>query len=403
MDQGLRTFLEDNLESVICCPITYCVCFRPVLASDGFVYEESALEELRNKNNSKSPLTREPLSGHNPIKLISQLIEYADSYGLNASKDKYVNNESFEDMYDIISSNLKKGKYEILLRHNNFKLGLGHNNESFCQLLFCIESDDCCKYVKHVLDNSKDIDFVYNGNNILHTLFQYCKSMNVAKLVLDVVSNTHNINELLTSKNGNGKSAINYCMKNKNLIELVLSMPNVDVSFEYLVNCISNDYDIRTIKKMFDKIENVNQFCDGKNLLFCAIDVNKVELLEYFLDKGVNPENRSQQFSNYNAFHYACRYGRPEIALHMISISTEEIREIKSDNGWKMIHIACKYSIANVINELLELYVNVVDTISDHDYSMIDLVDRNDNLNKESKSQIIDYVFQLVDVQLQPQ
>lgn len=47
-------------DSEMCCPVTLMLFREPVIASDGFMYEEESVKQLI-RNNQKSPITREPL------------------------------------------------------------------------------------------------------------------------------------------------------------------------------------------------------------------------------------------------------------------------------------------------------------------------------------------------------
>merc|ERR1712217_901091 len=63
LGNSLQTRLDElcDEDPEMCCPITLTLFQEPVIASDGFIYEESSLKRLIS-NHQVSPLTREPLT-----------------------------------------------------------------------------------------------------------------------------------------------------------------------------------------------------------------------------------------------------------------------------------------------------------------------------------------------------
>src|SRR5438477_10033160 len=79
---------DDNKNNYIC-PITQQIMREPVIASDGFTYEEKAIKEWTKKRKI-SPMTREPLNGSfYQNRLILQQIDAMEQNDPMISMERY--------------------------------------------------------------------------------------------------------------------------------------------------------------------------------------------------------------------------------------------------------------------------------------------------------------------------
>lgn len=411
---NFRDFLEENLGSIIRCPIAQCVVGTPVVASDGFVYESTSLKQLTKLSHYsyfKSPITREKMDkDFIKIPLIIKLIEYADKYKLEVSKEKYLVEESYEDIFDDICTIFRNGNYEEIYGINKFKLdyiGMG-SNTSLCQTVLTAQSHDNTGFLNalaYVFDNVESIHININGMNILHFL---CRFSIFTQLIIHVIEQLEikyklDINSFNTQDNYH-KTPVDYLFDrgHPTLIELALTC-GMQISGQlnkYIHTAIQTCNDSQTVINLIDKLENNNEF-NGMNMspLFTAIKYKRHDIINHLITK-VNVEQPNN--NNINAIHYALQYGDPNIAIQLLDKCTD--LEAEAYDGWRLIHMACYYCQKVVIDQLLDKDVRVNVQINkfqgkDVAYLPINLIEISQKINDHDKDQLIEYILQLMAIQ----
>jgi len=408
------TFLEDNLSSIINCPISGSVFFSNAIASDGFYYEDSVLKEyLSRSNNSKSPITRELISkNYHNTKLIPQLINFADKYNLEVSKNKFINGDSFEENFEIIQSYIMKGQYENVYKFKNFILSLGdENNKLFCKIILeCNNTNneqqksEYIKCIKYILDNCTGLTFITNSsNNILHIFFRYCKEIELIEYLFTIIPNDI-IQNMLSLKNVDGCCPIEGSLDNVlPVVNYIFDKYiNINVSIQMANLSIMKKLNNNIIIKLLDQIEDINVFHNNISPMFCAISESNIDIINYLISRNYNMKMKSTE--EIDAFHYAAKCRQSTVVEYILEMC-DNYEESESLNGFKIIHIACYYNTFNVIMFLLEKFVNLTEPITrfrneEKSYLPINLIELNERLGDDEKQTLIDYIIQLMTLQM---
>lgn len=408
-------FLESNLNSVIACPISGTTFFNSVTCSDGFSYEESVISEYQKQHaNSKSPMTREPLSKtYYKNNLIPLLINYADNYNLEVSKDKFINGDSFEENFEIIQNYVANGGYDNVYKFKNFTLKFSppvadQNTELFCRkILTCNihNPEEYVKCIKHILSNSIDIEFrTLNSDNILHIFFRFCKQVELIEYLFTIIS-SENIQNMLQEINGSGLAPIDMAIQNEGpVFNYVIGLGiNVNVTIKLLNSCILKQVNNDTIITLMSQFGDINVFDNENNLspMFCAIRMSNIDIVNYLISNGYNMEMKSAD--NLNAFHYVAKCRDSKIVEYVLEMCNDFNED--SVNGWSVVHICAYHNNFESIMYLLDKFVNLTAPITNFngenkEYFVINLIEINRYLSDEERQTLIDYVLQLMELQL---
>lgn len=404
-----HTFLEDNLSSVINCPISGLTCFSPVLCDDGFYYEESVVKEYLNRFNApNSPITRQPITKkcYNSD-LIQQLITFSDKHNLEVGKDKFINNDSFEENSEIIQNYVMNNNFDKVYKFKSFTLAFGDTNEKmFCRKILNNDNNtnEYVNCIKYILDNSTDITFVNTSlNNILHIFFAYCKVPVLFDYVFTKIPDNELQNMLQFKNNRNSTPidmALNYMPAFSYIIEKNIY---VDINLKTLNSCILKNMDNETLFKLVSRVENINVFDNDNNMspMFCAIHTSNIDLINYLISCNYDMNIKSP--NDMNAFHYVAKDRESTVFEYIINMC-ENLEETSAD-GWSILHLCSYCNGYNAIMFLLEKFVNVTTPIikfrgEDKNYLPMNLVEINQNLSDDERESIISYMCQLTELQL---
>ena len=104
----------------ITCPITYLIMLHPVLANDGFVYEQYAIKKWF-ENNSTSPMTNEKIKTNlfhcqSMLNIINNFLELHPEYKPN----QYVEKKKYKLCKDDISKFIMDKNYDKLLNYYDY-------------------------------------------------------------------------------------------------------------------------------------------------------------------------------------------------------------------------------------------------------------------------------------------
>jgi ankyrin repeat protein len=171
----------------------------------------------------------------------------------------------------------------------------------------------------------------------------------------------------------------------------------------HLVNsCIMKKINNEVIMKLVSQLDDINVFSnDNMSPMFCAIRMENIELIDYLITRNYNMEMKSAQ--NFNAFHYAVRYGTPKMVMFVLDMCPN--LEEDTVDGWRIVHICAYYGMFDSIMYLLEKFVNLTIPIvrfkgENKEYLPINLVEINANLKDDERQTLIDYMIQLMELQL---
>jgi ankyrin repeat protein len=411
-EQKFKQFLENNLDKLVKCPITYCICNDPVVADDGFIYESTALEKLLSVSN-KSPVTRQEISKkYMEINLVRQIIEFLENSDLELFEDRYVIGNSFEENFDIICTILTSSKkYEFIKRIKQFQLGkIDINGRTFCELMLSSlhknkeQDKEHIETIKYIFDNSTDLrELNYHGMNIFHSFFKFCKNSELFQHLLNYHWN--DLQTYMTSNDLMGNTPIYYAFYSGDTekIKIVLSLKiDIDSSafLSYVNIAISTCSDDDLVISLIDRLKDINCH-DEQNLspLFRAIKFHKMKIIEHLLSRGADLEYCPSPAANIRAIHYACMNDHSNITKYIIDRTPD--LEIETNEGWRPIHSACYYSSSETISYLLTKNITLTAPIKkfndeNKEYLPINLLELNATLSNNQFESLLNQVIVLM-------
>jgi ankyrin repeat protein len=322
-------FLEDNLESLINCPISGTTFFNPVVATDGFSYEDNVINEYVKKfTNPPSPITRE-LMTKTFIKnnYISKMINFSDEHNLEVSKNKFINGDTFDDNFEIIQSCIENGKYDHVYKFKNFKLV----NDGSIEHLFCVKIlmcnihnvDEYVKCIKYILDNTVDKEFVCRAlYNIFHLFFRYCKNTDLIDYLFVIIPQ-ENIENMLKAKCEDGSIPMDLAIHNTNEIfkYSIEKVPNGCITIKLINACISKRVGNQILSKLINLIDNIDcADVTGYSPMLTAIRYSDIETINSLIAKGCNINLFADQGND--VISYGIKYAEPQVLSHILNVCT---------------------------------------------------------------------------------
>jgi len=397
-------FLQRNLPGVIKCPITGCIYGVPVIAKDGFLYEQVALEQLFKSGIKKSPITRESLSEkYSHVPMFNNLLEFVDKNGIDIGYDKFIiDPTNFEENMEIVCSLVKNRNIKGIKQFKKFILEYpDHEGILFCSYLFR-NSDTDNKYykcAKYILNHTTNLYFNHGGLTLLHIMFKYCTNIKLLKFTIELLRKDGDNIKKLYVEDSNKKLPTYYaCMNNINIIPVLLELGYDDFSSDMINLVIQNGLSdnvlelFKIIKPEFDK--NISH-------LLTAIKYKKIDIINYILD--ICPDINTV-CNGKLPIHYACMTGRLDIAK--IFIDQTPNLEVEDSEGWRPIHFICYYGPFELIEYILTKNIILTKQVlslngNKGDYFPINLIESCQFLGKTSKHKAIDMIIEAMQLQLE--
>lgn len=301
--------LYDKLIELIKCPIQQNIINDGVIASDGQLYEKTAIDKwlLQKKT---SPVTNEPINDtlihvYSIKSIINILIEINPQLkDEQFVPEKLIHTENIND----IDHCLNKKNYYALLKYQKFDLGAfinikGENEGPFVNFL----NNAPFEILSYVFNNIENLDApMYNKNRLIHYVCESGRN-DIIKYLIDKKVKFENRNQFL-------KKPIHYALENCNfeMIKYIFDKINVklndrDKSKNYPIHYLMCNKKMTSSEKIIilDKFTNLEYFNDAGYypIHMACINADK-ELIKYFIDKNVNLECNDDR--GYRPIHYIC-------------------------------------------------------------------------------------------------
>lgn len=358
----------------ITCPITQQIFYRPVLANDGFNYEEWALKRLFDSNNPVSPLTREALSYYSLNKQLTNIINSL------LNKNKELMNQQFNnDNYYDYSENKKycmqlihDKKWQELVKYKKIKLtDLLSSYSIICKI---ISSNPGINIIMKILDNSVDMfDEEDNDNNVLYNILTRCS--------------TNHVRDILDKYNFSTKNFYITIIVNNILLKPYHNNHNLVIGHLYINNFITLDrLNITNNNKSFFKILSKNHhkkfqmicYKISKNNIRLFNYKNLIVMVKYFTGKFLTDYFRliKHWISNYDKNLFAELFQLDR--LNCKNIINELIANIKLN---KNLNVEQKISITQLLINLLVTDIDIFKLAIDHNTNL--LLNQKNELVKE--------------------
>jgi ankyrin repeat protein len=328
----------------------------PVVASDGFIYERSCIQEWL-ETNDNSPITKELMTSkvlhsvHIFNKLLNEhrktlsLDDYELTYHdlIDAKQMNYVKHKSVDDVYKIIYYLNKKRLY---VNNGNIQMNI------LCRIFQNVQLID------HLIDNKNPNsvnDKDDNGWTLLHYLCRFGDLSQIKKLLnvknVDVEASTNKKYRpihLLSSESTN--------LKNEQQYEAIELFVNIGVDLEASQ---SNDW------------RPIHFVCSSHNNMNDEYQLKAIKLL-IMKDVNINVKNDNK----WTPMHYVCSdltnlHDTYQFDAIEFLISNDVDLEAENDELWRPIHFICSLS-TNLKN------IHIVKAIKL-------LIDKNVDLNAQNK------------------
>ena len=417
MDKKLKfkKFLEEHLEKIVKCRITYCVCFKAILADDGFIYEASAFDKLISCTN-RSPVTRAVISkNYKKINLVDKIVATFEKYNLEVLQDKYITDISFNEMFELLCSGLINGeRMDFIYKIQNFYFGRVDNGHIFGE--FLLKSSEkyqdkktYLEYAKYILDHCDDLlNYEYCGMNVLHTFLRFCSCEELFEY-LKLLFGRKNVNVVsLLKPDQAGMDPIHYAFGSGDMtrIDFIFKKLNIQMDDEMLHRYVriaigesrSEDFTIF----LLEKIKNINVAENVSKLpLIVAIKAQQIQVIEYLLKRGAQTDIQVGD-DKYQPIHYALMTGNSSVAKLLIDHCKD--LELETYEDWRPIHCACYYCKAEVIEYLLKKHVKLINPIkqfkgSSASYLPISLLELNAKIDEKKMNELINIMFGIMEDQ----
>ena len=337
----LKNKLDNNEKKInlvydrLKCPISLDFLQKPIIASDGFLYEKNKFNKLVANNDLKSPITREKIDS-------------------NFFKCKQIN---------------------LLLKDLNL---INNNMKELCNLKFEKILKECTyvkifKYSKIYLE-----DLLYN---------------NVSNFI-ERLSNNNNTNN--TNNTNNNDNIIIHFIDHIANLEYAFEQQNVNIK---MINLICQYSNINILRHIIDKYPKLDydhfvKFgeCDWRSIdTLCARSPNEIEMMKCMIDKCTDLEYKSNY--GWKLIHRICRFGSPEIVKYLIDKGVDLEYKI-NDNNWKPIHFICCYQNLDCLQYIIEKEPNLnLRSKTTDGRSPMDFIQINTKIEKNECKKMCDYLL----------
>lgn len=266
---------SNNLRDNFVCPISCQLFNKPVLAEDGYFYEESEIRKWL-KTNDKSPMTNIYMGKSLRCShLISSLLE--KFYEENPCD--LDNRFDIDDQMDILRNHIVNKDYWKIMEFVNIDLGYFDAG-----LLKEIIINGSSQIIKHLIDNASNIEVEYSNKwKLIHYICRYSKPKMVKYIIDRGVD--------LECENRNKWRPIHFICR--------YSTPKM-------------------IKYIIDK--GVDLECEDRSKwrpIHFICRYSTPEMMKYIIDKGVDLECEDNE--NWRPIHFICKYSTAEMVKYIIN------------------------------------------------------------------------------------
>jgi len=265
----IRRFLEENLVSLIHCPLSWCVIEDGVIASDGYFYEGIIFKDYYKKQRS-SPMTRQCIENYHNLDISKFYLPFA-KFNLDICKQKFYDGQ-FSNYAEVIIGEMEAARYDIVKKFNEYDLLHQNGGSNFCIRVFNLANTDngFFESIRYILSNS-DYKVKTGFGNILHVVLD---SRN--KILRNVVFN-------FVIERGDDLNKFNVKVFGSDLVDKIVNIGDINI-INYL-----NHFDLspnRIIEIMNSRVNDIVNFelCDI--IVRKGYTINDSFVLELFAKKG---------------------------------------------------------------------------------------------------------------------
>jgi len=407
---------EENIQSLLACPIT---CFfppDPVVADDGNIYDDDAIGTWHSTNYGKSPLTNQAITNQfQPIPLWSEITKAfigvdSDLQDMVSEKDY-----TYEGNRDMLFAALNsQAQHHKLLKYKGYKLADVSGMHTFVGKLFqkCFDLN----VIKHVLGNCQEnIDGDELLGNYGMTLIHYACKYSTPEIIKYLITEGHDI---MKQVEGTSLPSI-MLLQNKNANEDEELMESITDKFKDtsltimgtpLLSYAVKKLPLPIIKMLVDAGHDITTKVGDHNLLRVAY-VNRRDTSVIFylmqelmknnkeiLDEAITEDGCSivHVLLGGNS-RYAPTLGTVKRLIEL-GINMEVENPITK---WRPIHYVCFRGKYDVIEYIMGIGINltVMCYYEGVEIPPLALLDVNGGLREGEKQLLIEQFFQFIELQ----
>lgn len=339
------------------CPLTDLVYLNPVVADDGYIYEEMAISYWLVKEGS-SPITNESISDTLiPIKQYKNIVEEFLKNNPDQMINRFGNKKPYYLFRDNFIDNLLSNKFnELVLYTDALLTDFLDDGETIGQHLFINCKDD--EIIKSIINNSIDYNSKDDcGNRLIHFACQY-SNQNIIKFLIEKGVD-------IQYEDNNNNKAIHYILMYQKQIDLII---------DYFIN-------------------NKNESHNSEGLLPIHIvckHLESWETLEPFLNN--NYDLNIPSLEKLKPIHYVCKYGKnaevikrfidlnvnleADIVISSVRMTPDQLLYINNNLTRKQKQDVVRYYLNKLFRK-----PDIVDDYFDNDLEPVDSVDPIDTIN----------------------
>jgi len=362
----------------ICCPITKQIFLFPVLASDGFTYEKSAIKKWFKMNNNISPMTGKKVDDTDYKKniIIADMVTHILDKNPNLAEEQY----KIEEVYKIEKKIYTFNSIIEAIRDDNLDV-------------------DTIEEIVDFTNINVDIDDNYN----IMSLFWTHKSIGELVEKINIGESGMSIRED-NDDSDNPCRIVNSCFFNlcsNEIIKTVIDKtPLLELAdnFGYTIldRAIKNDQNIDIIEYILHKSTDFNIFidtCDENNVfqVLCELSQNEniYNSLMIIVRKYIEhyKKNKSKVFSDGQMYiHYACQYGLLDLVDLLYNAGGADLNS-KTEYDYTCIDVAYDNDKIKIVEYLLDKNVDITHKNEDDDNTFVHRASNliNDNFDLYEK------------------
>lgn len=291
MDKKLYEIIINN----ITCPISHQIMAQPVVACDGFVYEQEVIKKWF-RNNDTSPLLGKKIKTiTHPCQNISNIINIFLSLYPDLCEDQYIIRKKYKLHKNEISESIKNSEYKNLFYYYDFEMS---------KILTKKFIENCpVKIIEHIIDFSitESIDIIINILKIMSKIEKKELDNSIFK-ILNIIPHEYyssdNLNKSLKFLFNNPvfmEESINYIIKNNiytnDCIKILLQNKNTSaevIIFLWQTNVNHNNNVMNSGNYYNFETEKLDDW-NFPNLFFrFGASVKNESAVKYIIDNNIN-------------------------------------------------------------------------------------------------------------------
>lgn len=296
----------EHLDSLLRCPVSAMLFKNPVVLNDGYIYENTIIQEILSSQNKKSPMTRQPINSiPRPIRIIKSIVDKLAKYKQNLQEEIFYVDTSYaanrkillDLLYSGSASSINKlinyDKFQLFdsldvgARRSNCVCGncpskTSENKTTFIEYLISkLTNSNFGPVLSHVIKNS--VDFIGNKNakKILGLEHLICRHCHDPELYDILVSCGYDFKTVYCDHLPfNTACRYNNIPLIKKMLEDGFNLLQSDKSCTPLPTLVIKCTDIDLVKRVLDSVQNERMISHIITLSAC---IKRIELIHHIL------------------------------------------------------------------------------------------------------------------------